>query len=104
MKLNHYHHCHYCISARPQDWDAALDEFLKLKEAVDSNTFTPVLQQMQQRTWLMHWGLYIFFNHENGRNLIIDHLFQDRCCITVCISSLWMGIARFSSFTPLSEQ
>ena len=51
----------------------------KLKELIDANTFAPVLEQMQQRAWLMHWGLYIFFNHENGRNLIIDFLFQDRC-------------------------
>lgn len=61
-----------------QDWDAALEELMKLKELIDSNTFMPVLQQLQQRTWLMHWGLYVFFNHENGRNLIIDNLFQDR--------------------------
>jgi translation initiation factor 3 subunit E len=50
----------------------------KLKELIDANTFAPVLQQMQQRAWLMHWGLYVFFNHENGRNLIVDTLFQDR--------------------------
>lgn len=61
-----------------QEWDNALDELLKLKEAIDSNNFTPVLLQLQQRTWLMHWGLYIYFNHENGRNTIVDHLFQDR--------------------------
>lgn len=46
---------------------------------MDANTFMPMLQQLQQRTWLMHWGLFVFFNHENGRNLIIDNLFQDRC-------------------------
>lgn len=62
-----------------QDWEGALEELNKLKDAIDSNTFVPVLEQLQQRSWLMHWGLYIFFNHENGRNLIIDYLFQDRC-------------------------
>ena len=58
--------------------DVALEDMTKLKELIDANTFAPVLQQMQQRAWLMHWGLYIFFNHENGRNLIVDTLFQDR--------------------------
>jgi hypothetical protein len=67
------------VVGAPQDWDAALEELLKLKELVDANTFMPMLQQLQQRTWLMHWGLFVFFNHENGRNLIIDNLFQDRC-------------------------
>lgn len=64
---------------RLQNWDVALDDLTKLKEMVDSNTFAPVLEQLQQRTWLMHWALFIFFNHENGRNLIIDFFFQDRC-------------------------
>lgn len=58
--------------------DTALEDMTKLKELIDANTFAPALEQMQQRAWLMHWGLYIFFNHENGRNLIIDFLFQDR--------------------------
>jgi hypothetical protein len=26
----------------------------------------------------MHWAMFIFFNHENGRNGIIDPFFQDR--------------------------
>jgi hypothetical protein len=26
--------------------------------------------------WLMHWSLFVFFNHENGRNSIIDLFFQ----------------------------
>ena len=57
--------------------EVALEDLTKLKELIDANA-APVLEQMQQRAWLMHWGLYIFFNHENGRNLIIDFLFQDR--------------------------
>jgi translation initiation factor 3 subunit E len=30
------------------------------------------------RTWLVHWALFVFFNHENGRNAIIDLFFQER--------------------------
>jgi hypothetical protein len=26
----------------------------------------------------MHWSLFIFFNHENGKNGIFDLFFQDR--------------------------
>ena len=26
----------------------------------------------------MHWSLFVFFNHENGRNAIIDLFFQER--------------------------
>ncbi|OAY74455.1 Eukaryotic translation initiation factor 3 subunit E [Ananas comosus] len=40
--------------------------------------FASPLNQLQNRIWLMHWSLFIFFNHENGRNGIIDLFFQDR--------------------------
>ena len=63
----------------------------KLKELIDANTFAPVLAQMQQRAWLMHWGLYIFFNHENGRNLIIEFLFQDRYTTSASPQPLALG-------------
>ena len=59
-------------------WDAALEDLMKLKDLIDSNNFTPVLTQLQQRTWLMHWSLFVFFNHENGRNAIIDLFLQER--------------------------
>ena len=45
---------------------------------IDANTFAPLLVQLQQRTWLMHWALFVFFNHEHGRNAIIDLFMQER--------------------------
>ena len=62
-----------------QQWEVALDDLTKLKEIIDANSFAPILQQLQQRVWLMHWALFVFFEHENGRNAIIDLFFQDRC-------------------------
>jgi translation initiation factor 3 subunit E len=59
-------------------WEVATDDLQKLREIIDSNTFAPILEQLQQRCWLMHWSLYISFNHDNGRNQIIDLFFQDR--------------------------
>ncbi|PWZ14344.1 Eukaryotic translation initiation factor 3 subunit E [Zea mays] len=44
----------------------------------ERNNFSSPLNQLQNRIWLMHWALFIFFNHENGRNGIIDLFFQDR--------------------------
>ncbi|XP_062187626.1 eukaryotic translation initiation factor 3 subunit E-like [Phragmites australis] len=61
-----------------QNWDAALEELNRLKEIIDSKDFSSPLNQLQNRIWLMHWSLFIFFNHENGRNGIIDLFFQDR--------------------------
>ena len=90
-----------------QNWDVALEELNRLKEIIDSKVFlltlytlffvvylhyitnlfcswffwqnfSSPLNQLQNRIWLMHWSLFIFFNHENGRNGIIDLFFQDR--------------------------
>jgi len=35
------------------------------------------LQSLQQRTWLIHWSLFIFFNHPKGRDLIIEWCLYD---------------------------
>lgn len=61
-----------------QNWQVALDDLNRLKEAIDTRTFPSALVQLQQRTWLLHWALFIFFNHENGRNLIVDLFMQER--------------------------
>ncbi|CAM6103666.1 unnamed protein product [Calypogeia fissa] len=61
-----------------QNWDVAIEELNRLKEIIDSKNFSSPLNQLQQRIWLMHWSLFIFFNHENGRNSIIDLFFNDR--------------------------
>lgn len=36
----------------------------------------PPLQQLQQRNWLLHWSLFIFFNHSGGREALIDMYLQ----------------------------
>ncbi|XP_066398855.1 eukaryotic translation initiation factor 3 subunit E-like isoform X2 [Miscanthus floridulus] len=61
-----------------RNWDAALEELNRLKEIIDSKNSSSPLNQLQDRIWLMHWSLFIFFHHENGRNGIIDLFFQDR--------------------------
>jgi translation initiation factor 3 subunit E len=61
-----------------QNWDTALDELNHLKEIIDAKNFSSPLNQVQSRIWLMHWSLFIFFNHDNGRTLIIDLFNQDK--------------------------
>merc|ERR1711976_1021724 len=55
-----------------QDWDAALEDLNRLKDVIDNNTMASSLQSLQHRTWLIHWSLFVFFNHHKGRDLIID--------------------------------
>ena len=55
-----------------QNFEAARDDISKIKEAIDNQTFAVPLTQLQQRSWLLHWALFVFFNHESGRNDLID--------------------------------
>ncbi|BBH07291.1 eukaryotic translation initiation factor 3E, partial [Prunus dulcis] len=61
-----------------QNWDIALEELNRLKEIIDSKSFSSPMNQVQNRIWLMHWSLFIFFNHDNGRTQIIDLFNQDK--------------------------
>ncbi|GMH39331.1 hypothetical protein BSKO_07229 [Bryopsis sp. KO-2023] len=60
-----------------QNFDAANDDLTKLKEALENQSFISPLLQLQQRTWLMHWALFVFWNHKNGVNNIIDLFLQE---------------------------
>merc|ERR1719464_1909320 len=53
-----------------QNWDTALEDLNRLKQFIDESTFGSSLQTLQQRTWLIHWSLFVFFNHPKGRDLI----------------------------------
>merc|ERR1719391_982815 len=55
-----------------QNWENALEDLNRLKEFIESNMTTSPLQALQQRTWLIHWSLFVFFNHQKGRELIIE--------------------------------
>ena len=55
-----------------QNWETALEDLNRLKTFIDESTFGSNLQTLQQRTWLIHWSLFVFFNHPKGRDLIID--------------------------------
>ncbi|KOB74015.1 Eukaryotic translation initiation factor 3 subunit E, partial [Operophtera brumata] len=58
-----------------QNWDGALEDLTKLREFIDNGgggATATNMQALQQRTWLIHWSLFIFFNHVKGRDLIIE--------------------------------
>jgi len=69
-----------------QSWDSAAEGLNQLKDEIESRSkqddFNP-LQSLQQRTWLIHWGLFVFFNHPTGKSLIIEILFQDKYLHTI---------------------
>jgi translation initiation factor 3 subunit E len=63
-----------------QQWEPALEDLKRVRNIIEQNAATTnPLQSLQQRTWLIHWGLFVYFNYPKGRDLLIDHyLHQDQ--------------------------
>jgi hypothetical protein len=62
-------------------WEPALQEIENLRAFITSlsGSSSPVLnplQQLQQRTWLLHWGLFVFFQSTTTLNYFIDLVFS----------------------------
>lgn len=69
-----------------QNWEVALEDLGKLREAIDARSSLTHLEQLQQRSWLIHWSLFVYFKHpvaERGRNGIIDLCFSERYLNTI---------------------
>jgi translation initiation factor 3 subunit E len=53
--------------------------------AVMTHSHSPLYQNkqsplvvLQQRTWLIHWSLYVYFNHEKGPEDIINFFLYEQ--------------------------
>merc|ERR1719282_1968987 len=74
-----------------QNWDTALEDLNRLKQFIDESTFGSNLQTLQQRTWLIHWSLFVFFNHPKGRDLIVDtFLYQKQYLNAIQTTCPWI--------------
>lgn len=70
------------------NWEIALADLNTLREAIDTRNFGSPVLQLQQRTWFIHWSMFVFFNHPSGRNLIVDMFLQDRYAIDAFCDSV----------------
>lgn len=71
-----------------QNWETALEDVNKLREYIDSNVIGNSLQILQQRTWLIHWSLFVFFNHVKGRDLIIEMFLYRPQYVYICFRAI----------------
>jgi len=86
-----------------QKWDDALDDLNRLKQFIDESTFGSSLQTLQQRTWLIHWSLFVFFNHPKGRDLIIElFLYQKQYLNAIQTTCPW--ILRYLSTAVITNK
>ncbi|TCD65957.1 eukaryotic translation initiation factor 3 subunit E [Steccherinum ochraceum] len=85
-------------------WDTALEELNSLREAIDarapaippsftsstSATSDPALLQLHSRTWLLHWSLFVYFNHPQGRTLLLETFLTPTYLNTIQTSCPWI--------------
>ncbi|CAF1560516.1 unnamed protein product [Adineta steineri] len=55
-----------------QRWDDAYDDLNQLKEAIETNSTRSPLDLLHQRTWFIHWSLFVYFNHPRGRDDLVQ--------------------------------
>ncbi|XP_046993599.1 eukaryotic translation initiation factor 3 subunit E [Schistocerca americana] len=55
-----------------QNWPSALEDLNKLREYIDTTSFASALHHLQQRTWLIHWSLFVYYTHPKGKELLIE--------------------------------
>lgn len=65
------------------NWEDALKDLNTLKETVEGKNSAPPLKQLQQRAWLMHWSLFVYFNHPQGKMQLIDFFFSEKYLNTI---------------------
>ncbi|KAI9091485.1 eIF3 subunit 6 N terminal domain-containing protein [Phlyctochytrium arcticum] len=73
-----------------QNWETAYEDLTRLKEMIEQRNFSSHLQALQQRSWLIHWSLFVFFNHPKGRDGIIDLFFQPQYLNTIQTACPWV--------------
>lgn len=59
-----------------EHWNEALMDLNKLKAAIDKS-YKPALEKLQMRSWLLHWSLFVFFNHPKGRDGLVDFFLEN---------------------------
>lgn len=72
------------------DWEAAMEEVNKVKESIDTRLFSNPLAQLTHRTWLIHWALFPFFNHEPARDSLTELFFSPAYINTIQTSCPWI--------------
>ncbi|PWN40256.1 eukaryotic translation initiation factor 3 subunit E [Ceraceosorus guamensis] len=73
-------------------WDDALSEINLLREALDSGAHSDGGQEgaLRRRTWLLHWSLFVFFNHPEGRVGLVEMFLAPAYINTMQTSAWWL--------------
>ncbi|KAI9509483.1 eukaryotic translation initiation factor 3 subunit 6 [Russula earlei] len=83
-------------------WDVALEELNTLRETLDARAgSTPLassatpshaepLATLHSRAWLVHWSLFVYFNHPAGRTLLLETFLAPAYLYTIQSAAPWV--------------
>lgn len=73
-------------------WDAAMQAFRELVDAIEKKSVSAPLEQLQQRSWLLHWSLFIWSQTPNveDRDAICDLMFTPRYLEAIQTNAPWL--------------
>ncbi|KAK0538453.1 eukaryotic translation initiation factor 3 subunit E [Tilletia horrida] len=75
------------------EWDRALEELKLLQDQIDQRASSERGANealLQKRTWLLHWGLFVFFNHPQGREQLVEMFFSLPYLNTIQTTCWWL--------------
>ncbi|KAJ2284852.1 eukaryotic translation initiation factor 3 subunit E, partial [Coemansia sp. RSA 2706] len=72
------------------NWEVAYGDLMKLRETIDKTHFKSPTEQLQQRVWLLHWSLFVFFNHPQGRDGIVETFMLQHYVSTIQNACPWI--------------
>ncbi|KAJ5643706.1 Eukaryotic translation initiation factor 3 subunit E [Penicillium longicatenatum] len=72
------------------NWEAAMEEVQKVKDSIETRLFNNPLAQLNNRSWLIHWSLFPFFNHDAARDVLTDLFFSPAYINTIQTSCPWV--------------
>lgn len=72
------------------NWESAMEEVNKVREIIDTRLFNNPLAQLEQRSWLVHWSLFPFFNHEPSRDALTELFFSPTYINTIQTACPWV--------------
>lgn len=73
-----------------QMWSEAMADLLKLMNELENESFISPLEQLQQRTWLLHWSLFIFAWSEDHRDTVVDMMLHSRSVEAIQTNAPWL--------------
>jgi len=84
-----------------KNWDAATASIENVKDLIDSGNFGKPIEQLQQRSWLLHWSLFVYFHNQESASQFVELCFQPNYLNAIQTTS--PHLLRYLSFAVITN-